>query len=417
MAIRNWTKIYLNKVPERSFWVGLLISTVYLSYRYPLQINSSTTSEVYSDTPFSLQVGKFALIFLTCCVSAPFLFWKRFNRLQAGIILLTVMVFTFPLVKLLGGFEGPYIEAAFWPLAALVLVIPLKGIDLQALDKYLKAVFFFAVISDVIEVSLFLLFGRLPALGWTGSLSVRFGGFLDDPNGFAAILYLLMAWAFYRFSGKVRFFMESALVICLLLTQSLTAIGFFGALVVVVLGWRVMKKPLFTLWIFAGCAVLVGLLEVTHAFEIIFLMIAMKAGSANDHLSIPWSNLATRWNEWFFVGEKSYEPYEPWWVSSLLDFGIVWYVGYLLLTSLLVYLVWRSFRFCQPKKEKAVLAGIFLFCIYFMVGSANLPLPIIFPINFLFYLFCFLICFRKTSTETSSREILSSNAPPLAIRA
>jgi hypothetical protein len=327
------------------------------------------------------------------------------------------MVVTFPLVKLLGGFEGPYLEVAFWPLAALVLVIPLKGIDLQALDKYLKAIFFFAVISDVIEVSLFLLFGRLPALGWSGSLSVRFGGFLDDPNGFAAILYLLMGWVFYRFSGKVRFFMEFALVICLLLTQSLTAIGFFGALLVVVLGWRVVKKPLFIFWIFAGCAVVVGLLEVTHALEIIFLLIAMKAGSANDHLSIPWGDLATRWNEWFFVGEKSYEPYESWWVSSLLDFGIVWYVGYLLLTSLLVFVVWRSFRFCQPKKEKAVLAGIFLFCIYFMVGSANLPLPIIFPINFLFYLFCFLICFRKTITETPNRDILSSNAPPLAIRA
>ena len=417
MAIRNWTKIYLNKVPERSFWVGLLISTVYLSYRYPLQINSSTTSEVYSDTPFSLQVGKFALIFLTCCMSAPFLFWKRFNRLQAGILLLTVIVFTFPLVKLLGGFESRYPEVSFWPLAALVLVIPLKGTDLQALDKYLKALFFFAVISDLIEVGLFLLFGRLPALGWTGSLSVRFGGFLDDPNGFAAILYLLMGWVFYRFSGKVRFFMESALVICLLLTQSLTALGFFGALLVVVLAWRVVKKPLFIFWIFAGCAVLVGLLEVTHAIEIILLMIAMKAGSANDHLSIPWSNLAARWNEWFFVGERSYDSYESWWVSSLLSFGIVWYVGYLLLTSLLVYLVWRSFRFCQPKKEKAVLAGIFLFCIYFMVGSANLPLPIIFPINFLFYLFCFLICFRKTTTETSSRDILSSNASPLVIRA
>ena len=396
MAIRNWTKIYLNKVPERSFWIGLLISTVYLSYRYPFQINSSTTSQVYSDTPVSLQAGKFALILLTCCISAPFLFWKRFNRLQAGVVMLAAMVIAFPLAKLLGGFESRYIEFSFWPLAALVLVIPLKSTDLQALDKYLKAVFFFAVISDVIEVSLFLLFGRLPALGWRGSLSVRFGGFLDDPNGFAAILYLLMGWVFYRFSGKRRFFMEFALVICLLLTQSLTAIGFFGALLLVVMGWGLIKKPLFMFWIFVGCAVLVGLLEATHALEIIFVMIAMKSGSASDHLSIPWSNLIETWKEWFFVGATgtSYASYESWWVSSLLNFGVVWYVGYLIFTSLLVYLVWRSFRFCQAKKEKAVLAGIFLFCIYFMAGSANLPFPVIFPINFLFYLFCFLICFR-----------------------
>jgi hypothetical protein len=402
MANRSWTKIYLNKVPERSFWVGLLISTAYLSYRYPLQINSSTTSPVYSDTPVSFQVGKFALIFLTCCVSVPFLFRKRFNRLQAGIVLLTVIVFSFPLFKLLAGFESRYLELSFWPLAALVLVIPLKSIDLQSVDKYLKVVFFFAIISDVIEVSLFLLFGRLPALGWSKSLAVRFGGFLDDPNGFAAILFLLMGWSFYRFRGKTRFFMQIVLVICLLLTQSLTAIGFLGALILVAMCWRLIKKPLFILWIFSGCAVLVGLMEVTHALETIVLLIALKSGSAADHLSIPWSSLIARWPEWFFVGGPSYEFYEAWWVSSLVSFGIVWYIGNLLLTSVLVYTVWQSFRFFPPGKEKAVLAGIFLFCIYFVVGSANLPFFIIFPINFLFYVFCFLISFRNIRAETSA---------------
>ena len=417
MASRSWTKINLNKVPERSFWIGLLISTVYLSYRYPLQINSSTTSEVYSDTPLSLQVGKFALIFLTCCISAPFLFWKRVTRLQAGVVLFSALVFSFPLFKLLGGFETRYLDVSFWPLAALVLVVALKRTDLQALDKYFKALFFFAVISDVIEVTLFLLFGRLPALAWSGSLSVRFGGFLDDPNGFAAILFLLMGWAFYRFRGKSRFFMEFALVACLLLTQSLTAIGFFGLLLLVVMCWLLIKKPLSSFLVFAGCVVLVGLLEVTHALEIIIIMIAMKSGSAGDHLSIPWSNLIARWNEWFLVGGRSYEFYESWWLSSLLSFGIVWYVGYLLLTTVLVYMVWQSFRFCQPKEEKAVLAGIFLFCSYFMVGSANLPLPTIFPINFLFYVFCFLVCFRKTSAENSARGILSNKSSPLAVRA
>src|SRR5258708_33838133 len=132
MANRNWTRIYLNKVPERSFWVALFIATAYLSYRYPLQINSSTTSQVYSDTPLSLQAGKFALIFLTCCISAPFLLWKRFNRLQAGIVILTAMIFSFPLFNLLAGFESRYLEVSFWPLAALVLVSPLNSIDLQA---------------------------------------------------------------------------------------------------------------------------------------------------------------------------------------------------------------------------------------------------------------------------------------------
>jgi hypothetical protein len=409
MANRNWTKNYLNRVPERSFWAGLLISTAYLSYRYPLQINSSTTSQVYSDTPLSLQAGKFALIFLTCCISAPFLFWKRFSRLQASIVILAGMVFSFPLFKLLGEFESRYLEVSFWPLAALVLVIPLKSISLQSIDKYLKVVFFFAIVSDVVEVSLFLLFGRLPALGWSGGLSVRFGGFLDDPNGFAVILFLLMGWSFYRFGGKARFFAQFALVICLLLTQSLTAIGFLVALILVAMCWHLIKKPRFILWIVSGSAVLVGLLELTHALEAISLIIALKSRSASDHLSIPWGSLMDRWTEWFLVGGTSYEFYESWWVSSLLSFGIVWYIGNLLLIAVLVYTVWRSFRACPSGKEKAVLAGIFLFCMYFVVGSANLPMSTIFPINFLFYAFCFLISFRKNGTETPVRDILATN--------
>lgn len=410
MANRNWTKIYLNRVPERSFWVGLLVSTAYLSYRYPLQINSSTTSQAYSDTPLSLQVGKFALIFLTCCISAPFLFWRRLNRIQAGIVILTAIVFSFPLFKLLAGFESRYLEISFWPLAALVLAMPLKRVDLRSIDTYLKALFFVAVLSDAVEVGLFLLFGRLPALAWSGGFSVRFGGFLDDPNGFGAILLLLMGWGFYRYRGRTRFFVQFALVICLVLTQSLTAIGFLGTVLVVAMFWRLIKKPLFILWIFAGCAILIGLLEATNALETISMIIALKSGSASDHLSIPWSSLADRWTEWFFVGGQSYEFYESWWISSLLSFGIVWYVGYLVLTSALVYMVWRSFRFCRTKEEKAVLAGILLFCSYFMVGSANLPLPVVFPINFLFYVFCFVICFRTTSSEPSARGILSSRS-------
>jgi hypothetical protein len=156
---------------------------------------------------------------------------------------------------------------------------------------------------------------------------------------------------------------------------------------------------------FAGSAVMLWLLEVTHVLDIIILLITMKSDSASDHLAIPWSSIVARWTEWFLFGGRTYEGYESWWLSSLLSFGVVWYAGELLLTSVLVYTVWRSFRSCQSEKEKAVLAGIFLFGIYFVVGSANLPMSTIFPINFLFYVFCFLVVFRKGSTKTTTEAL------------
>ena len=410
MANRSWTRIYLNKIPERSFWIGLLIATLYLSYRYPLQINSSTTSPVYADTPTSLQVGKFILIFLTCCVSAPFLFFRRLSRFQLGIIVLTIAIFCYPLLKMLDTFDSRYMDVSFWPLAALILVIPLKRIDLRAIDNYLKLVLWLTFVSNLVEVGLFVFYGRLPALAFSGSLSVRFGGFLDDPNGFAAIIFLLMGWAFFRFRGKTRFFIQLALVVCVMITESLTAIGFLGALIVFVACWQLLRKPLSIMWIGLLSGFILVIMKITDAFEIINLIIRLKADSATDHLSIPWSSLIDGWIGWIFLGKTSYEFYESWWVSSLISFGALWYVGNLVLTLVLGHSVWRTFRSYPPGKEKSVLAGILLLGIYVVVGSANLPFFAIFPINFLFYLFCFLIVFQ----EASERKMRRETSPSLA---
>jgi len=419
MANRSWTKVHLNKIPERNFWVGLWIATLYLSYRYPLQINNSGTSPSYADTPTSLQAGKYVLTFFVCCISAPFIFKRQLSRFQVAIVVLTIAIFGFPLFKLLGGFDGTYVDISFWPLAALVLVIPLKSIRLGAIDRYFKVVFWLALMSDLIQIALFVLFGRLPALAFKESLSVRFGGFLDDPNGFGAILFLLMGWSFYRFNGKKRIFMQLALVILLLMTQSLTSIGFLGILIFVMTCRQVVKKPLSIFWILILSAAIFALLEISHAFEIISLVLANKSGSAADHLSIPWGNLIEGWKKWFFLGGPAYQQYESWWASSLIDFGVVWYVGNLVLTFVLTYRVWRAFQSFPPGKEKSVLAGILLFCTFFVVGSANLPFFTIFPINFLFYLFCFVFSLKKTTKRSTlhhtSQPSLAGEMPPALI--
>ena len=99
-----------------------------------------------------------------------------------AIVVLTIAIFGFPLFKLLGGFDGTYVDISFWPLAALVLVIPLKSIRLGAIDRYFKVVFWLALMSDLIQIALFVLFGRLPALAFKESLSVRFGGVPRRPK-------------------------------------------------------------------------------------------------------------------------------------------------------------------------------------------------------------------------------------------
>ena len=50
-----------DRLATNAFAALLVIAFYYLGYRYPLRINSSTTSPTYSDTPGWLQVGKYLL--------------------------------------------------------------------------------------------------------------------------------------------------------------------------------------------------------------------------------------------------------------------------------------------------------------------------------------------------------------------
>jgi len=50
-------------------------------------------------------------------------------------------------------------------------------------------------------------------------------------------------------------------------------------------------------------------------------------------------------------------------------------------------------------ESKPVYVGLLLFGFYFAFGSLNLPFPIIFPINALFFLLSFLVAFRKIGAD------------------
>jgi hypothetical protein len=398
------------------FWVGLALCTLYQSYRYPLQISSAGTSATYSDTPLILQAGKFALAFPLITVSAIQWVGNSARLTRWPIFLATLFLSGFSILKIMGEHDSQYLDFSFWIFFALVLVLPVDSVTVSAIDKYFYALLIFAFGSTLIEVFLFAAFGRLPALAWEGTYFVRFGGFLDDPNGFAALLFLLMGWSHARFKGWTRFLILAGIVLSLLLAQSWTAMGFLFAILFFYLVIAVSKRAVSA--ILAICALPLFLTLVIQYIPqlqrgLLWEVLETKRGSIEGHV-FPWALWISKWAEWAVLGEWKYNPYESWWASAFVNFGVLWFGVYLILIGALLISLWRASAKSTPETEP-IYAGLLLFGFYFAFGSLNLPFPIIFPVNALFFIFFFLVAFGKivpqNCTTAASGKLLPTHSP------
>jgi hypothetical protein len=299
-----------------------------------------------------------------------------------------------PLLKTMINFNINYLDLAFWPLAALTLVLSLQKVTTKSLDVFMAFLLGYSLITNVIELFMFIAFRRLPAQGYPNSIVVRFGAWLDAPNDFACILFLLMGWSYYRYQGARRVLIEVSLMVCLILTQSLTAYVFF-MLLLVVAGIRCATKSYRSmLWVAAATMLVVALVLWESARDLVTALLLSKSGSINGHL-FPIKEWINSWSSWIILGNFSYQFYENWYASSLVNFGVIWFAVCILALSGLLFSVVAKFRGATEMTDKAVMCGFMLFSVYCVVGSINLPLLMLFPINFLFYVFGFLVLFGK----------------------
>ena len=381
------------------FWLGVVLCLVYLSYRYPLQVNDSGTSPTYSDTPAILQAGKFVLAVPLVVVSLFRGLWISLKLSKWQLAVCAVFLCSFSSLKVLQEQDTQYVGLTFWMLFGLSLALAAGRVTTSGIDRCFRAVLWYSFASTFVQVVLFLVFDRRPALAF-GGYAVRFGGFLDDPNGFPAILFLLMGWSHERYRGRTRFLVLTALVVCLFLTQSWTAIGFFLILLFLILLIWAFRRPMTAIAAVASLPV-VGILALRLAplFQTGFLLevLEQKRLSLEGHI-FPWEFWASRWRDWVLLGDWKYNAYESWWQAAMVNFGLLWFVAFL---GLVIALMASMFRVYLKSTSEArpVFAGLLFFGVYFIVGSMNLPFPIVFPLNALFFLFFFLVAFGKISTD------------------
>ena len=392
----SWLSI--RRVPERCLWGALIFSTVSQSYRYPFKISFSGTSPTYSDTPVALQIPKFLLMMLLCSIVLKYLPSRLLAFRQWTLVVWVFCLSGYAVFKAAfaqSGTRTDYIDTAFWPLTVLIIVIAVKPVQINAIDRYFRFVLIYALISNAVEIALFITIGRLPALAYENSFSVRFGGFLDDPNAFGALLYMLLGWVHFRYAGYTRLLLEAALLLCVLLTQSLTAIGFlillglFFALRAIV--WRPEPLLLIAICVLSGTA----LYFLWSPLSVIVTgVLDTKSTSVDSHLAQVGGSNGRESLSWL-LGTSSYQGYESWWLVSLVNFGVGWCLLCWCFIGRLLWSVFVAFRKARKGKEKAVFSGVLALSCYFAVGNANLPLYKIYPVDFLFFFFAYLVFFER----------------------
>jgi hypothetical protein len=117
-----------------------------------------------------------------------------------------------------------------------------------------------------------------------------------------------------------------------------------------------------------------------------------------------------KWPDWILLGNSPFVFYESWWGSSLINFGLVWYMANLFLIGSLVLSVARQLAGTTDRVARSVLLGILVLCAFSVFGSTNLPLFAMFPENFLFFVLTFLVVFNKIDWESPQ------NLPQLSTR-
>lgn len=389
----------------------LLIGLYYLWYRYPLQLNSSNTSPTYADTPVFLQVGKYVLILTVAAVAFIAVLGAEkssdalTDRRHPVVALALLGIGGFGLAKSLATGDGDGATLALIVLPGVVLLAASLrwAVSFDALSRLFVFYSVVIVAVEAVQYTLWQTQGRLPALAYENSTSVRFGSLLDDPNGLALLIALLVpvAWVGMRKHKLVRLVIIAGLVGCLWLTQSFTGMASFAAAVFVgllLLAWNRPERSVGMIVLFAVIGA--GVYWFLSTSEYVAEVVTSKEGS-----------IATRGNQldkvtFDFGTLAGLNPGVGFIESSYA--GLIVSVG--LIPSILyfgagAYAVARLVKRIREGERTPLHYGLFFFTIAYLIGSANLRLDTVFPVNLLYVL---AICL----TVTKHVQEKGKTAPP-----
>lgn len=366
----------------------LVVSLYYYIYRYIFKYNDEGTSPTYSGTPNVFKYGKYILLLL---VYMYFILKSRFIRpigKSSQRVLLCIVFFCMVLfLRICALWELDDVKLLIVGLLPFIY-IKLNGyvLDYSRISRFLYHFFLFSAIYELVQIFLFFFIGRLPALAYDNSISVRFGGPWDDPNGWGIALSFFIPFVYYYCRNS---FMRKAMVSCgilmLIVTQSLTAIGAF-VFSVSLTEYMIHKnkRVLYLLIVFILLFIFYQLYELFLSNSFIIDYIEMKQGSIDDHAkSIDIFSDLEWYNYLFGVGEPFFNESD--YVNMLCFGGIPMLLFYFTISLSNIFKLFKIVK--RQSNEVALWRGALTFQIAFLLASSNLPCTRMFYLYMMFNVF------------------------------
>lgn len=381
-----------DRFATKIFMALLLVGLYYMSYRYPFSINSSITSPTYADTPLFLQVGKYlilALIAMAAVVASERGHGNRRRILREPRAMTVVGMAILAATGIVKGLTTNNqdlisLSVVFFVGLACASMAESWHVDPLPLGKIVSVFAIIAVLFDGVQLALFYGIGRLPALAYTGSVSVRFGSVLDDPNGYALLVALMLPVAWIRWKGRtiVRVLLAGGLIYSLIITQSFTGISAVTVAVGIALFVRFRKAPsaiVFLAWGgMIGAVVLYFYLNNSTFFS--DLLVSKSGSFASHSASLDTGNLG--WVDLIGMGTDSGFR-ESTYLSLLFYIGIpglVLYIGLGIVAAVRLTGLARSL----PGTRGAIYWGFLVFTLAYLIGGLNMHFSGVFPVDLLY---------------------------------
>lgn len=413
----NLEKINLQKIWSFFILTLLSLSFYYYSYRYPLKINSSDTSPTYSDTPTVLSAGKYALFsllfYLTILVLLKLKPKTVLYKNKLPEVFISLVLSIFPIVQFILYRNQWALEIGiFFTILVLYYFFPVKELNYKSISKSITIFTIIAILVELYQVANFYINGRLPALAYEDTISVRFGSLWDDPNGFGLIISFLVPFV-WKVNIKMiyKIILLISLFISLLLTQSITAIlATFGAFVIGLIFMFLIEKKtkhIKTFFITGFLAMLLILCFKAFIEPSVFYQEFMhhKQGSIEGHANgfLALSNVGLS-HLLGFNDDPRGQYAETGYINLLLNLGIFYFLFYLWIGFTTIVRLANFIKNNRNKKCIEVFFGAYFFVITFYIALLNLPIETVFPLN-LILVICMILSYSNDLKEEKETKV------------
>jgi hypothetical protein len=395
-------------------WLWVLAIAQY-SYRYILQVNDPGSSISYAVTPAPLSAIKYALLLLFAAF-AGICAWRRpasasrTYRMLLGVSAAAIVIFFSLLFVRLALSPGALDETAtcalkLIPWMASACFIPLVFRSRHSLAQTLasfETITFWILFPFWLTTVVLAIFDvRYPALSYPGLL-VRFGGILDDPNGYACLCLLLAVLAT---TFRTRYWKLRTIVYVAMLLGTVSLAGYATAMIIVIgfLLRRGQSRPMSTVAICGAATVIVAIAIVAYqtsdTVSAITSLYDAKSNSATAHLS----DLVPDEAAWdgsspvaLLCGAGGFSENFYW--EILANFG---WIGLVTVVGVLVSWCYVAFRHSDRLTN-----AIGIWSVAVLIGSNGIAYLLTFPINLIFWsMLGLLICAR----DQKAKQLFSQN--------